>query len=93
MTTLESKDLRMSNPFRERWHSFFLRLYPGLGLLLVFLGPYFFFQCLSFLRNNDYIAGGLSFLGGWALLRAGVDLTRAYLASESYSLEPSDPTD
>ncbi len=81
----------MSHPLRERWQTFFFRLYPGLGLLLVFLGPYFFFQSLSFLRHNDYIAGALSFLGGWALLRAGVDLTRAYLASEPTS-EPTEST-
>ena len=71
----------MSKGRLERWRSALMKLYPGLGLALVFLGPYFFFQSLSFLRITDYAASTLAFLAGWALLRAGVDLTRAYLAT------------
>ena len=71
----------MSKSRLERWRKSLLTLYPGLGLGLVFLGPYFFFQSLSFLHSTDYAAGTLSFLAGWALLRAGIDITRAYLAT------------
>lgn len=72
----------MSKSRFEHWRNNLIKLYPGLGLVLVFLGPYFFFQSLSFLRNTDYAAGTLAFLSGWALLRAGIDLTRAYLTMD-----------
>lgn len=62
---------------------------PILGIVLVFLGPLFFYAMLQFLRTVDYAAGTLAFLSGWCLLRAGVDLTRAALA-DTYGLhEPS----
>ena len=78
----------MSNGRLDRWRNRLMRIYPVIGLVLVFLGPYFFFQSLSSLRTTDYAAGILAFLAGWALLRAGVDLTRAYLATASDSQSP-----
>lgn len=71
----------MNNGRLDRWRNRWMGIYPVLGLILVFLGPYFFFQCLRFLRTTDYAAGLLAFLAGWALLRSGIDLTRAYLAT------------
>ena len=59
----------------------FFRLIPGLSIVLVFLGPYFLFQCLSFLHQGDYPSAILALAAGWALMRAGVDMTKAYLAS------------
>lgn len=58
------------------------RLLPIVGILLVFLGPVFFFFTLQFLRKVDYAAATLAFLAGWCLLRAGVDITRASLATQ-----------
>ena len=74
----------------RRWP--LLRLYPGIGLLLVFLGPYFFFQSLSYLSKLNYTGGVIGFLAGWALLRAGIDLTRAYLAVAHDPLEVTHQT-
>lgn len=67
MTTNRSMGLRLA--------------YPAIGLLLVLLGPVFFYFTLQFLRKVDYAAATLSFLAGWSLLRAGVDMTRAHLAT------------
>ena len=64
------------------------RVAPIMGLALVFLGPFFFFSTLQFLQKVDYVAASLSFLAGWCLLRAGVDITRAALAVP----EPGKPT-
>jgi positive regulator of sigma E activity len=62
-----------------------LRIYPLVGLLLIFLGPYFLFQSLSFLRHLNYVAAILAFFAGWTLLRAGVDLTRTALIAPTSS--------
>ena len=60
-------------------HTLLRWAYPSLSLLLVFLGPLFFFFVVDFLRKLDYVAALLSFFAGWCLLRAGVDLARASL--------------
>lgn len=60
----------------------FHRAYVYLGLVLVFLGPIFFYFTIDFLRKVDYFAATLAFLAGWLLLRSGIDLTRAILAVE-----------
>ncbi|MCB9640729.1 MAG: hypothetical protein H6728_03260 [Myxococcales bacterium] len=56
-------------------------IYPLVGLLLIFSGPYFLYSCISFLRKVDYIAATLALLAGASLLLAGVELSRAWMAT------------
>ncbi len=72
---------------------FFLlkKTYPIISLILLFLGPYFFFQTLQFLQHLDYVAALLSLLAGWFLLRAAIDLIRTFLVYEMEKLHPSPP--
>jgi len=65
--------------------SWLRKIYPFISLILVFLGPYFFFEMIGFLRNLDYIGAFLTLLSGWFLLRAGVDITRIVIASSAPS--------
>ena len=57
-------------------------LYPLVGLLLLFSGPYFLFHCISFLQRLDYVAAAFALLAGASMLRAGVDISRAWLAHQ-----------
>jgi len=57
------------------------RLYAVFSVLLVFLGPYFFYFTIHFLRKQDYTAAILTLLAGGFLLRAGVDLARTLLVT------------
>jgi len=61
----------------------FFRLLPVVSIVFIFTGPYFLFQSLSFLHQGDYPSAILALAAGWILIRAGIDITKAYLASFS----------
>ncbi len=73
-------------------------IYPVVGLLLVFSGPYFLYCCISFLRRVDYVAAAFALIAGASMLRAGVDLSRAWMATSvqhehQKTPSPNEPSD
>ncbi len=69
----------------QSWLARLRDLYPFVGLLLVFSGPYFLYCCIVFLRRVDYIAAAFALMAGASMLRAGVDLSRAWMATSAPS--------
>jgi hypothetical protein len=51
-------------------------LYEMFGLLLVIASVVFFYFSVKFLGERDYIAGLLQIFVGFALIRAGLELTK-----------------
>ena len=54
-------------------------LYEILGLLLVLGSVVFFYYSVTFLADKDYIAAILQIFVGFALVRAGLELTKLSL--------------
>jgi hypothetical protein len=60
------------------------RLYEILGILLVLCSVGFFVVSVRFLADRDYIAAILEIFVGFALIRAGLEMTKlAFIAGES----------
>lgn len=51
-------------------------VYEILGLLLVLAGVAFFYTCVEFLAEKDYIAGIIVVVLGFGVLRTGVELSK-----------------
>ena len=51
-------------------------LYEILGLGLMVAGGTFFYVCIEFLAERDYIAGFLMLALGFGVLRTGVELSK-----------------
>ena len=51
-------------------------IYEILGIGLVLAGVAFFYVCVQFLAEKDYIAGILVVALGFAVLRTGVELSK-----------------
>lgn len=55
--------------------------YEGLGVVLVLASIVFFLYAVRFLGDRDYIAAILQIFVGFALIRAGLELTKLSLAT------------
>jgi hypothetical protein len=62
------------------------RVYEILGLLLVATSTVFFYYSVEFFAGRDYIAGVLEIFVGFALIRAGLDLTKLALLRKENGL-------
>ena len=51
-------------------------VYEILGLALVLAGVAFFYACVEFLADKDYIAGVIVVVLGFGVLRTGVELSK-----------------
>jgi hypothetical protein len=51
-------------------------VYEILGLMLVLAGVAFFYVCVEFLAEKDYIAGVIVVVLGFGVLRTGVELSK-----------------
>ncbi len=60
-------------------------LYEGLGVLLVLASIVFFLYAVRFLGDRDYIAAILEIFVGFALIRAGLEMTKLALAARNRS--------
>lgn len=54
-------------------------IFEVLGILLVLASVLFFFESVRFLSDRDYIAAILEIFVGFALVRAGLELTKLSL--------------
>lgn len=52
------------------------RVYDILGVAFILGSGYFFFRTVEFLAHADYVAGFLSLVIAFLVVRAGVDISR-----------------
>jgi len=52
------------------------RFYEVVSIILIMTSLYFFYYCIRFLAGRDYIAGILSILAGFSIIRAGLELLK-----------------
>lgn len=57
-------------------------IYELVGMLMVLASIVFFFYSVQFLSDRDYIGGILQIFVGFALIRAGLELTKIGLLKE-----------
>lgn len=57
-------------------------IYEVVGVLMVLASILFFLHSVRFLADRDYIAGILEIFVGFALIRAGLELTKLSLLNQ-----------
>ncbi len=58
-------------------------VYEILGIVMVFLSLVFFYFSIQFMAERDYIAGILQIFVGFSLIRAGLELTKLSLLTNT----------
>lgn len=58
------------------------RIYDVIGVGFIFGSAYFFYRTVEFLARADYVAGLLTLVAAFIVVRAGVDISRLAVATE-----------
>lgn len=51
-------------------------IYDIIGLGFMFASGYFFYRCVEFLAQKDYVAGFIALIAGVVMVRAGSEISK-----------------